>query len=637
MTTSTHLIPLTLPTQEAATWLEQRTAAALEQAKNCVAALKSGHFSSTTELLELWNEVERVLSGAAALGSTLTELHPDSRTRTQGEKTLQAIDNFHTAITLDAELYSVFANAEGTGLDADSQRLLDHTVRDFRRSGVNKPDQVRARIAEISQRMTVVGQQFSRNIRDDVRSIKVTAEQVKGLPQDWIDQHPPHEGYITVTTDYPDALPFFTHAQDRTARLELRKAFLNRGWPQNDEVLQELFALRREYASLVGYDTWADYDAEVKMVGSGQAIKDFIDSVAQAADESAQRDYAVLLQRVQQDYPQATEVSLADKDYYVELVRKEQFGVDSAHVRQFFRLERVLDGVLDLTRELFGVEFHPTQVPVWHDDVRAFNVTLDGEPLGRAYLDLHPRDGKFGHAAQFTLVDGVSGIQQPEGVLGCNFGRDLLDHDDVVTLFHEFGHLLHHLLAGDSPYIRFSGVATEWDFVEAPSQMFEEWAWDPHVLARFAINDEGEAIPADLVQRMRKAKDFGKGFDALTQMFYAAMSYTFHVEKVEDLTEKLKELQAKYSLFGYIPNTHMMASFGHLDGYSSGYYTYMWSLVIAKDLLSAFGGDLFNTEIAHRYRDEVLVPGGRQDATQLVQNFLGRPYTLDAFHSWLAT
>ena len=173
----------------------------------------------------------------------------------------------------------------------------------------------------------------------------------------------------------------------------------------------------------------------------------------------------------------------------------------------------------------------------------------------------------------------------------CNFSRGLMEHDHVVTLFHEFGHLVHHVLAGRSAWTRFAGVATEWDFVEAPSQMLEEWAWDAEVLRGFATDAEGEPIPADLVARMRAADDFGKGYQARTQMFYAAMSYWFHTDRPADLTARMRELQAAYSPFPWIEDTHMFASFGHLGGYTSAYYTYMWSLVIAKDLFSAFDPD----------------------------------------------
>jgi thimet oligopeptidase len=282
-------------------------------------------------------------------------------------------------------------------------------------------------------------------------------------------------------------------------------------------------------------------------------------------------------------------------------------------------------------------------VALWDDEVTAYDVfdvdaPDDAEPRGRIFLDLHPRKGKYNHAAQFTLTEGIAGRQLPEGVLVCNFSRRLMEHDHVVTLFHEFGHLVHHILGGRTFWTRFAGVATEWDFVEAPSQMLEEWAWDARILQSFATNEAGEPIPADLVERMRQGEDFGKGIYARTQMFYAAMSYWFHTERPDDLVAKMKELQAEYAAFPYLEGTQMFASFGHLGGYSSAYYTYMWSLVIAKDLFSAFdSNDLFDAEVAGRYRDRVLAPGGTRDAADLVADFLGRPYTFDAYAGWLAS
>jgi len=206
----------------------------------------------------------------------------------------------------------------------------------------------------------------------------------------------------------------------------------------------------------------------------------------------------------------------------------------------------------------------------------------------------------------------------------------------VVTLFHEFGHLMHHVLAGRHEWVRFSGVATEWDFVEAPSQMLEEWAWDAHVLQGFATDGDGTPIPGDLVRRMRAAEEFGRGFLARTQMFYAALAYRFHLERPEDRVARMLELYDAYSLVQPLPDTHFVASFGHLSGYGSAYYTYMWSLVIAKDLFTAFDpDDLFAAEVATRYRDRVLAPGGSKAAAELVEDFLGRAYNTDAFTAWL--
>jgi thimet oligopeptidase len=271
-----------------------------------------------------------------------------------------------------------------------------------------------------------------------------------------------------------------------------------------------------------------------------------------------------------------------------------------------------------------------------HPDVTVHDVHRDGRRLGRIYLDLHPRAGKYSHAAQFTLAPGVEGAQLPEGVLVCNFPRGLMEHSDVVTLFHEFGHLVHHVLGGEQRWVRFSGVATEWDFVEAPSQMLEEWAWDPAVLARFARDADGTPLPAELVARMRAAHELGKALDVRTQMFYAAISYYLHAEVPEDVAARVADLQERYDACAGVPGTHFEASFGHLGGYTSAYYTYMWSQVIAKDLFSAFDpGDLLAGEVAARYRDTILARGGAADAAELVTDFLGRPYSFAAFEAWL--
>jgi thimet oligopeptidase len=296
----------------------------------------------------------------------------------------------------------------------------------------------------------------------------------------------------------------------------------------------------------------------------------------------------------------------------------------------------VREGLLDVTGRLFDLEYRPADVPVWHPDVTAYDVYADGERRGRIYLDLHPRDAKFKHAAQFDLVAGIAGRQLPEGVLACNFSKSLMEHQHVVTLFHEFGHLLHHVLGGRQRWARFSGVATEWDFVEAPSQMLEEWAWDTDILQTFARDESGTPIPAELADNMRAAKDFGKGMYVRGQIFYTALAYALHHDLPADHTAVARELQARYDMVEFMDGTHFQASFGHLAGYTSAYYTYMWSLVIAKDLFSAFDpADLFDAAVARRYRDRILAPGGSKDAADLVEDFLGRPFSFDAFAGWL--
>jgi thimet oligopeptidase len=325
-------------------------------------------------------------------------------------------------------------------------------------------------------------------------------------------------------------------------------------------------------------------------------------------------------------------------------------------MRPYFEYRRVKEGVLALCGRLFGVAFRPVaDAAPWHPEVDVLDVFdgVDGgdgdraggdRALGRVYLDMHPRDGKYKHYAQFALSHGLAGTRLPEAVLVSTFPRPgegpaLLEHGDVKTFLHELGHLMHHVLGGRARWATQSGVATEWDFVEAPSQMLEEWVWDPEALASFARHvDTGEPIPAEAVSRMRAADEYGKGLAVRQQMFYAALSLELHRRDPAglDTTRLTAELQERYTPFRHVEGTWFQASFGHLDGYSAIYYTYMWSLVIAKDLFGPFRREgLFAPGPAARYRREVLERGGERPAAELVEAFLGRPFTFDAFAAWL--
>ncbi|HEX2704793.1 MAG TPA: M3 family metallopeptidase, partial [Candidatus Lustribacter sp.] len=542
--------PVDLPSAGAAAgWLDARVTGELDRARRLVEELKATPPEGALAVLRSWNDIALAMSNVGALGSLFSEVHPDEAVRTRAESAIQDLQRLDTELGLDAGLFAVFSALDPAGLDALATRLLAKTVLDFRRAGVDRDEATRERIRTLQERAVLVGQEFSKAIRDDVRSIRVAPERLAGMPQDWLDAHPVGEdGLVTVTTDYPDSIPLRTFCRDAAARREMAVAFLSIGWPRNDARLRELFAIRAELAQLLGYRDWADFDAQVKMIGRGEAIPPFIDKMAAASRESGMRDRQVVLDRLRQDVPGATTIDGADLMYYAEAVRREQHDVDAQEVRRYFDFPRVRQGLLDVTGRLFGLRYQPVaEAVVWDPDVVVYDVHLGrdrgGEHIGRIYLDLHPRGGKYKHAAQFDLGRGVAGRQLAEGVLACNFPRGLMEHDQVVTLFHEFGHLVHHVLAGRGEWVRFSGVATEWDFVEAPSQMLEEWAWDAQVLRTFAVDESGEPIPAELVARMRDADHFGKGYQARTQMFYAAMSYYFHVEQPEDITARCRELQ----------------------------------------------------------------------------------------------
>ncbi|QBS38857.1 M3 family metallopeptidase [Nocardia sp. CS682] len=630
--------PLALPSADWSAWLADNVGERLQSASDTLKQLKDGTSRDTATVLGRWNDADIALRGAESAAGLFVEVHPESDVRTLAEELVQQIDRSKTDRNLDRALYDVVAATDPAGLNEVALRMREHVLRDFRRSGVDRDEKTRTRLREISERLTVLDQDFGRAIRDDVRSVRLSAAQLDGLPADFIAAHPPAEdGLVTVTTDYPDYRPFRVYARDADARRSLTIEFENRGWPANDAVLHEMFDLRDEKARLLGYDSWPDYDADVKMIGTGNAIAEFIERISTAADAAGRRDVDALLARRREDDPADT-IDRSETGYYMELIRREQFDVDATEVRRYFDFTRVRTGLLEVTGRLFGLEYRPVDVPRWHEDVTAYDVYADGERRGRIYLDLHPRPGKYKHAAQFDLVGGITDRLLPEGVLVCNFPRGLMEHQDVVTLFHEFGHLIHHVLGGRQEWARFSGVATEWDFVEAPSQMLEEWAWDADILGSFAIDETGTRIPADLVERMRAAKDFGKGITIKTQVGYAAVSYLLHRDRPADHTAAVMQAMERYGMIPGLPGTHFQASFGHLAGYTSAYYTYLWSLVIAKDLFSAFDADdLFDPTVAHRYRDRILAPGGSRDAADLVADFLGRPSGFDAFRAWLDT
>ncbi len=634
------MVPLELPgAGDWLVWVGERCEGQLVEARRQVERVKTGP-RQAREVLDAWNRAETAIANAESV-ALWSEVHPETAVRDRADELSQQVQKYVTELGQDRDLFAVFAALDSWGLDDDARRVLAHTLRDFRRAGVDRDDATRDRLRELSERAVTLSQDFGRHIRDDVRSVRIAPERLAGLPDDYRAAHPADDdGLVTITTDYPDLVPLMTFGADGGARHDISLAANNVAWPANDEVLQELFAVRRETADLLGHDSWPDYDAEVKMIGTGQAIADFIERISAAGKERAAQEVAVLLERKRADDPTAEVVTTYDSRYYSELVRREQYDVDGQVVRTYFGFESVRQGLLDVTGRLFGLEWTPVpqdEAGTWHSEVASYDVGLDGVRIGRIHLDLHPREGKYKHAAQFDLVKGLAGAQLAEGVLVCNFNRGLMEHDEVVTLFHEFGHLVHHVLGGQGEWLRFSGVATEWDFVEAPSQMLEEWAWDADVLATFARNADGETIPAGLVAAMRRADHFGKGLNAVQQMSYAARSYYFHAAQHDDLTAYGDELQRRYSVFPPLEGAHMHCAFGHLDGYSSGYYTYMWSLVIAKDLFSAFDvDDLFAADVATSYRDKVLAMGGRRDAADLVADFLGRPYSFDAWAAWLA-
>lgn len=598
--------------------------------------------------LQPYDEILIHLDAVGNQSSLMENTHPDEAMRTAAEQFSQKSAAFGAELSLNRAVYDALAAMDVSKADAKTKFYVEKTLRDFRLAGVDKDEETRKKIKALRDELVLIGQEFARNIREDVRTVKVTdVKELEGLPQDYIDRHKPDSsGVITLTINYPDAIPVFTYAKNESLRKRMYMEYNNRAYPKNMDVLNKLIAKRYELAKLLGFPNWAAYVTADKMVGSEKNAAEFIEKIAAASKQKSEIDYKQLLARKRQDVPDATEVNPWESGYYAELVRKSEYDFDGQKVRPYLPYKKVKEGVLSTTAKLFGVEFKQnTTAPVWHESVECYEMFENGELVGRFYLDMHPRENKYNHAAQFNVRNGVAGKQIPEAALLCNFpGGDkndpgLMEHGDVETFFHEFGHLLHTLFAGRQPWMGISGISTEWDFVEAPSQLLEEWAWDASVLQTFAKHYQtNEPIPSELVHQMKRADEFGKGLQVRQQMYYAKLSLSCYDRDPKEVNtdELIKTLRERYTPYKYVEGTHMQTAFGHLDGYSAIYYTYMWSLVIAKDLFTKFDQKkMMAPGVAKKYRDTILAQGGSRPAREMVREFLGRDFNFEGWKMWL--
>ncbi|MDQ3401370.1 MAG: Zn-dependent oligopeptidase [Chloroflexota bacterium] len=610
-------------------------------------AAPGGSASDKTAILGTLNDLGLELATSGAECGLLSEVHPDAAVRAAAEEIVREVTRFATELQQHRGLYEVLGGLDERSLDDLERRLVFLQRRDMKRSGVGLGEQERQRVRDLRQELVAIGQAFARNIRDDVSSIEIDPADLAGLPEDYAKAHPVGVGgKVRITTDYPDYIPFMSYAKSGAARQALMLVSNTRAVPVNLEVLDRMLARRHELARILGYPTYADYATEDKMIETAKSAHEFIERAYDATIQAGAAEVKRLQAMKRREGPPGAE-ELCDHEvtYLTERVKAEELAFDARAVRPYFEYGRVKEAILELSGELFGLGFTKVDEQLWHPSVETYDVAVDGAHAGRISLDMFPRDGKFKHAACFGYRPGVGGKQLPHYVLVCNFpdpsaqsGPALMEHREVVTFFHEFGHLVHSIVRGQVPWVRLGQVA-EWDFVEAPSQFLEEWIFDYGVLRRFAKHVEtGEPITEELVQRLRAARDFGRGVFVQRQLFLAAISLEYHDRDPQDLdtTKLLFELAERYSPSKVDPASRFQASFGHLEGYTAAYYTYMYSKVLAADLGTAFTNGLMDLEQARRYRDLVLAPGGTKPAAMLVKDFLGRPFSFDAFRDWLA-
>jgi len=593
------------------------------------------------------------IRNAGDFPSLMAVAHPDEGVRDRAKGCEPKVDRLETSMWLDASLARVVKRyaAKKETLSAPRARLLAHTLRDFRRNGLELDAKGQARVREINEELTKLGQDFDANLAASHLTIDATPAQLDGLPKEWLASHQPDPaGKIQISTDYPDYFPVLTYAKDRQLALALYKQFENRAADKNVAVLDRILLIRNEKAKLLGYPTWADYVLEPRMAKDAKTVAAFLEGLKKHLAKKGDAEmaefraaHAKLGGKLNDPIPPSDRLYLEDQ------LRKTKYGLDSKEVSQYFEVRKVKEGLLTITSKMFGITYRPVDLPTWHPDVEPMEVvdTASGKVLGRFFFDLYPRAGKYKHAAVFSIRDTVK-LQDgsrlvPMAAIECNFprpgggGAALMSHQDAVTFFHEFGHILHHVLS-EAELSSFAGTSVARDFVESPSQMLEEWAWAKETHDLFAVHHEtGKPMPKTLHAALLRSRGFGRALSTQRQLFLAALDQTYHTRPPPfDTTTVLKEVNDAYTPFKFVDGTHFQASFGHLIGYDAGYYGYQWALSIAQDLFTRFKKEgLLNTKTAADYRAAILSQGAMDEEQNLVAKFLGRPPNDAAYKAFL--
>ena len=586
----------------------------------------------------------------------------DPDERDAGERAEQDVADWLIDLEKREPLYdAVRAYAErASGLTATQQRLLDHTLRDFRRAGMSLSPEKRAELTTIHKTLNKLSIEFEKNIRQDETTVPLTREELAGMPDEYFENPSLRQSgdLYMVDVSYPQFNPIMEYCQIEQTRHKMWVAYKRRAGTGNVRVIEQIIELRAEAADLLGYDHPADYEIEIKMARNADTVIEFYRKLRPLVRKKALRDLEELVAAKRRHTgDRDAKIYPWDTNFYLNRIKKEKYAVDSKLVRQYFPLDAVLDGLFSITQNLYGLEYRDVTArarsqgrPLWHADARLYEVwdKATGEMLGEFYLDMHPRPNKYGHAAQWGLVqhkvwpDGS--VSKPVAALVCNFAEptadrpSLMSHDEVETFFHEFGHCLHTILS-ESTYYRFSGTSVERDFVEAPSQMFENWVWDADVLATFARHYEtGKPLPDDLLDGMIRARHLGSGMAAERQFFYGLYDLKCHLDPDGDIdsTQLAWDLWdpagENVELYDPVPETYFQSAFGHLTGYQAGYYGYQWSLVYACDMFQRFKElGMLSPDAGRYYRDKILSRGGTTDGMNLVRDYLGREPTMDAY------
>lgn len=614
----------------------------IAQARSRIEKLKAVPLDkvSAQTVLHAWNALDRGLQDIGGPIGLLSETSPDPKVRKAAEACdlkLSALPNEY--LQSEALFQRVKALQVSDPIDVMArQSILD----DFEERGVSLPAAKRERAKVIFERLDKLSQDFSRNVRDATTKLAFSEADLQGVPSAALTKRARDDkGNYLFGLDYPEFDAIMNNAVVEGTRKVFWTAFQQRGGQTNLELLKEAVQLRLELAQLMGATNFADWAIQRKMAGSAQAVNRFLDDVQGRVEALERKELEELrVEKVALTGDKDVVLQRWDVPFYQQRLKKARYSVDQREVRAQFPTDPTIAWMMEVTSTLYGVQFKPNKaLPVWQADVRGYDVfdSKSGQYLSSFYLDLFPRDGKYKHAAAFP-VRGVSTLagRTPVSVLVTNFNREGFDQNELETLFHEFGHIMHGVLS-KTRYVLNAGTGVKRDFVEAPSQMYEEWSRRPESLALFAkVCPTCKPIDPQLIARMNASRAFGKGLFYARQRLYAAWDMALHTPTLVDPMQTWADLEGKTPL-GHVTGTLTPAAFGHvMGGYQAGYYGYMWSEVLALDMRSAFGANVMDSAQGARYRQLILENGGQRAPAEMVEAFLQRKPTPDAFFKELS-
>lgn len=569
----------------------------------------------------------------------LGNVDPDAALRKAADDCEMKVSTFFTDIYQNPKLYAQFKK-----LKADNpidQKLLKDIIENFEDTGVQLSPEKQKRLKKIVEESNKLSQEYANNVRENTTKLEFTPAELKGLPKSYIDGLKKNDkGNYLLGFDYPEYRPFMELAENDAARKRYQTEFTRRGTEANLALMKKAIDLRLEMAQIFGEDSYADIALKKRMAKNPETVNAFLDDVYGKVVGIEKSDVEELRQfkaKTLKKPVEQVEITRWDSGYWSEKLRKEKYSVDQEQLRAYFPVDASQKWLFAISEELYGIKFNRKDVPVWHPEAEFYEVldAKSGEYLGGLYLDKYPREGKYGHAAVWGVYGGSSlNDRRPISTLVTNFNRNGLNSDELETFVHEMGHALHGILS-KTRYVDHSGTSVERDFVEVPSQMFEEWARRAETLSRVADYCVPDCPRVDdkLADRLKEVKNFGRGLHYARQALYAQYDMKLHSADAKSLDpmQLWQDMESQTAL-GYVEGQQFPGQFNHLmGGYQAGYYSYLWSEVIAMDMLSSFGDNLMNPELGAKYRNTVLAQGGQKTGEEMVQDYLGRPADSTAF------